>query len=107
MIFVIVKRNVTIFFRDKMNVFLSMLSNFIMLGIYLLFTGNIFKSSLADFDKAGILLDSWLVAGLIATTTITCTVGIFGKRIEDENKGINKDFNCSPITKRELVGGYI
>lgn len=107
MIFVIVKRNVTIFFRDKMNVFLSMLSNFIMLGIYLLFTGNIFKSSLAGFDKAGILLDSWLVAGLIATTTITCTVGIFGKRIEDENKGINKDFNCSPITKIELVGGYI
>lgn len=105
--FSIVKRNVKVFFRDKTSVFFSLLSVFIIIGLYVLFLGDLIVGNMGGTEGARFLIDSWIMAGVIAVTSITTTMGAFGAIIEDETKKINKDFAASPIKRYQLAGGYI
>ncbi|MDF2836474.1 MAG: transporter, partial [Paenibacillus sp.] len=75
---VIAKRNLKLFFRDRTAVAMSFLSVFIILGLYVLFLGNTLKSNLPDAPGIQFLLDSWVMAGILAVTTVTSTLGAFG-----------------------------
>lgn len=101
-------RNVKIFFRDKASVFFSLLSVFIVIGLYALFLGDSLVSGLSMFgDNARDLANNWIIAGLLAVSSITTTMGAFGIMVEDRHKKILKDFNASPIKRSALAGGYI
>ncbi|MGZ9584678.1 ABC transporter permease [Paenibacillus marinisediminis] len=104
----IAKRNLKIFFRDKTAVFFSLLAVFIIIGLYVLFLGDAITSGMTDFgEHARFLIDSWIMAGLLAVTSITTTMGAFGVMVEDRSKKILKDFSASPIKRSSLAGGYI
>ena len=64
------KRNLLVFFKDKASVFFSLLSVFIIIGMYALFLGDVWTSSMKDVTGARILMDCWIVAGLIAVITV-------------------------------------
>jgi multidrug/hemolysin transport system permease protein len=53
------------------------------------------------------LMDSWIMAGLLAVTSMTTTMGAFGIMIEDKTKKISKDFYSSPVSRSGLTSGYI
>jgi len=101
------KRNLLLFFRDKTSVFFSLLSVLIIIGLYLLFLGDVMKSSLEGTEGAGILIDSWLMAGVIAVAPVTTALGAMGSMVEDKKLKIYKDFSASPIKRSRLAGGYI
>lgn len=101
------KRNLKVFFKDKSAVFFSLLSVLIIIGLYALFLSDVFATEMSDIPNARFLMDSWIVAGLLAVTSITSTMGAFGIMVDDRAKKIVKDFNSSPVTKREIAGGYI
>ena len=103
----ITKRNLKIFFRDKTAVFYSLLASFIMIGLYFLFLGDNLTSSLKGIENARDIMDNWLIAGLMAITSLTTTMSVFGIRINDNVDKISKDFFSAPISKRSLAGGYI
>jgi multidrug/hemolysin transport system permease protein len=90
----LVKRNLKMFFRDKTSVFFSLLSVFIIIGLYILFLGNLVSAGLKDLlgDSARFTTDSWIMAGLLSVTSITTTMGAFGTMVEDNSKKIIKDF---------------
>ena len=102
------KRNLKIYFRDKSSVFFSLLAVLIVLGLYVLFLGdqlvNSFKDEVAGAQK---LMDSWIMAGILAVTPVSTTLGSFGAIVNDKTKKIYKDFRCSPIKSRSIAGGYI
>lgn len=100
-------RNLKVFFKDKSAVFFSLLAVFIIIGLYVLFLGDIWASSLHDLPGTRFLMDSWIMAGLLAVTSITTTMGAFGIMVEDKVKKITKDFIASPIKNSSIVGGYI
>ncbi|MEA5026700.1 hypothetical protein SDC9_154060 [bioreactor metagenome] len=100
-------RNLKVFFKDKTSVFFSLLAVFVIIGLYALFLGDVFTSSFASFPQARYLMDSWIMAGVLAVTSFTTTMGAFGIMIEDRTKKINKDFIASPIATGQLVAGYI
>jgi multidrug/hemolysin transport system permease protein len=104
---VIAKRNLKLFFRDRTAVAMSFLSVFIILGLYVLFLGNTLKSNLPDAPGIQFLLDSWVMAGILAVTTVTSTLGAFGVMVEDRAGKIMKDFTAAPIKRSDIVGGYI
>lgn len=52
------------------------------------------------------LMDSWLIAGILAVTSISTTLGAFGVIVDDKAKKIEKDFRCSPVSS-SIAGGYI
>jgi multidrug/hemolysin transport system permease protein len=101
------KRNILLFFRDKSAVFFSLLAVFIIIGLYALFLGEVWTSSLTEIENPRFLMDSWIMAGLIAVTSITTTMGAFGIMVDDRTRKITKDFYSSPVKKSSIAGGYI
>ncbi len=100
-------RNLKVFFRDKSAVFFSLLAVFIIIGLYALFLGDVWVNSLTEVTNARFLMDSWIMAGLLAVTSVTTTMGAFGTMVDDSSKKISKDFYSSPVRRSSLAGGYI
>lgn len=101
------KRNLKVFFRDRPAVFFSLLSSVIMIGLYVLFLGDVYTSDLKNLPKAGEMMDNWIMAGLLATASVSAAVGAFGIMVSDRALNIRKDFYSSPITRRSLAFGYV
>ena len=101
------KRNLMVFFKDRSSVFFSLLSSFIIIGLYILFLGDVWTNSFDGIDNAREIMDNWIMAGLISVTSLTTTMGAFGTMINDKTTKIQKDFYCSPLKRISLGGGYI
>lgn len=106
------KRNLKLFFRDKSTVFFSLLAVLIVIGLYAFFLGDQLVNGFDDVngvkvEGAKFLMDSWLIAGILAVTSISTTLGAFGVIVDDKVKKIDKDFRCSPISRSSIAGGYI
>jgi|AntAceMinimDraft_18_1070375.scaffolds.fasta_scaffold00879_13 multidrug/hemolysin transport system permease protein len=110
MILSLIKRNLKLYFRDKMTVFFSMLGVLIILVLYLGFLGNIFARDLADIGygiDGDVFINNWIMAGVISVTTITTTLGSYGIIINDNATKIVNDFKVSPIKRSTLVLSYV
>src|SRR4030042_2767247 len=105
----LIKRNLKLFFRDRTAVFFSLLAVFIIIGLYVLFLGNMMVKNFKELlgDNARFTVDSWIMAGLLSVTSITTTMGAFGIMVEDKTKKISKDFSSAPLKRSVLAGGYI
>ncbi|AFM01020.1 ABC-2 type transporter [Desulfitobacterium dehalogenans ATCC 51507] len=99
-------RNLKIFFRDKSAVFFSLLAVFIIIGLYALFLGDVWTEDYSDIENARYLMDSWIMAGLLAVTSVTTTMGALGIMVADKARNIIKDFQSSPVSRSALAGGY-
>ncbi|MEF2248438.1 MULTISPECIES: ABC transporter permease [unclassified Paenibacillus] len=104
---VLAKRNLKIFFRDKSNVFFSFLAVFIILGLYVIFLGDLMKKSFTQLTHVDFVVDSWVMAGILAVTSITATLGAFGIMVGDRSSRIIKDFAAAPVSKNSIAAGYI
>lgn len=103
----IASRNLKIFFRDRSAVFFSLLAVFIIIGLYVLFLGDTLQSSMSELKGVRFLMDSWIMAGLLAVTSVTTTMGAFGIMVDDRAKKNFKDFYASPLKRSDIAGGYI
>lgn len=103
---VLIARNLKVFFRDRAAVLFSLLAVFIIIGLYALFLGDVWME---DLPKEGgrFLIDSWLVGGLLAVTSVTTTLGAFGIMVEDRFDRIAKDFYSAPISRSRITFGYL
>jgi len=104
---VLAGRNLRLFFRDRTQVFFSLLSVFIVIGLYVLFLGDMMNNGVAapGIDTR-FLMDSWIMAGLVTVTSVTTIMGAFGILVEDKTRKIVKDFKSAPIQRWQMVAGY-
>ena len=100
-------RNLKIFFRDKSSVFFSFLSVIIIIGLYVLFLGDVITSDMDGLPGVRFLMDSWIASGLMAVTSITSTMGAFGIMVEDRARKNNRDFLTAPLKRSTIAGGYV
>lgn len=100
------KRILKLYFRDKTSVFFSLLAVFIIIGLYVLFLGDVWSSGI-EVESPKLLMDSWIMSGLLAVVSLTTTMGAFGIMVDDRYKKISKDFYSSPISRSRLAAGYI
>ncbi|MDD4184228.1 MAG: ABC transporter permease [Candidatus Izemoplasmatales bacterium] len=111
MIGYLIKRNLRIFFRDKASVFFSLLGVIIIIGLYVLFLGDMIQSGVSSIpaigDSSRFMMDSWIMAGVVAAASITTCMGAFGIMIDDNVNHIIKDFKVAPIKNWQMVLGYI
>lgn len=101
------KRNLLLFFRDKATVFFSMLSVIILIGLYVLFLGDMTSNNLPDFPSKKMFINTWFLAGVLAVTSMTTTLGALGILVEDRSSNRYMDFYASPIARTKLIAGYI
>ncbi|MDR1130822.1 MAG: ABC transporter permease [Oscillospiraceae bacterium] len=100
-------RNLKVFFKDKSAVFFSLIAVFIIIGLYVLFLGDVWTESLGELPGVRALMDNWIMAGLLAVTSVTTTMGAYGTMVQDREKKLVKDFKASPVSSHSIVGGYI
>jgi len=100
-------RNLKVYFRDKASVFFSMLSALMIIMIYMLFLGNVWTEGLPDLPEARVMMNNWILSGLLAVTSLTTTMGAFGTMVDDKSRKLFKDFQASPISGARLTGGYV
>ena len=100
----IAKRNILLFFRDKAAVFFSLLSVLIIIGLYVLFLGDLLRQGMDHFgDKARFISDSWIMAGVVGAASITTAMGSYATIVSDKESKKIKDFYSSPIERRDIV----
>lgn len=105
---ILIKRNLKLFFRDKTAVFFSLLAILIIIVLYAVFLGSVWlPDSMTTLENTSLLMNDWLMSGILAVASVTTTLGAFGIMVDDKNKKINKDFYSSPIKKSNIALGYI
>lgn len=127
--FQLVKRHLLVFFRNKLRMFFTLMVPFIIFVIYILFLRdlelNSVSSVLADLaekhnapeikalsanaefiKKVETLIDSWMLSGIIAISTMTVSLQTNTMIVADRETGVNKDFVSSPINRNLLIGSY-
>ncbi len=104
---VFANRNLKLYFRNKSSVLFSLLAVFIIIGLYALFLGDVWLDDSMRIQYPELLMNNWLIAGIIAVASTTATMGAFGIMVEDKARKIYKDFYSSPITRASVTGGYL
>ncbi len=108
MILNLVRRNMKLYFRDKATVFFSMMGVFVIFGLYILFLGKLIEGAGGVAGEAArFLTDSWIMAGVIATSTVTTTLGALGQMVDDLTKKVIRDFETAPIKRWKIVISYV
>ena len=112
MILSLIERNLKLYLRDKMGVFFSFLSVFIVLLLYALFLGDNTVSNVRDSigqDITGIeeLVTTWLLAGIVMISTVTVPINAVSIIVEDRQKRIMDDFYTAPVNRNHLILAYL
>ena len=108
-------RGIKIFLSDRMSVFFSLLAPIIILMLYVLFLGDVQMDSLkqamqglpADENVLQAVVDSWMIAGVMAVSCITVTFTSQNLLVKDRESGIISDFLASPAKRSVIAASYI
>lgn len=109
-------RNAKVFLKDKMAVFLSLLTQIIILGLFLLFIKSSYvdginealgglKDKVTDADIET-LVNSWMISGVIGTSVITSTLSALNVMVSDKQHKIDFDYNASSVKGSVVVMSY-
>ncbi|WP_062051084.1 ABC transporter permease [Bacillus sp. JCM 19034] len=107
----LVKRNLKVFFRDRTLVFFSLLSILIVVILYALFLQKMQVDSIGKVTgvtpEIEIMVNEWLVAGLLSMVAVTATLGAFSVMVQDIQTKVTADFLTAPISRPSLLLSYV
>ncbi len=81
---------------QKLGVF-SLLAVFIIIALYAVFLGDTITGGMEDVEGIDFLMNSWIIAGILAVISMTSTLGAFGIMVEDRAKKDRQGFYGVPI----------
>ena len=109
-------RNIKVYAKDKMAILLSLLTQIIVLGLYLMFLKSnyvdIINNGLESFkdlvSKADIegLVNSWLISGVIGTSVVTVALNTLNLMVKDKEDKIDSDYRASSVKGSTVVMSY-
>jgi multidrug/hemolysin transport system permease protein len=110
-ILMLASRNIKVYVRNRMSVFFSFLSVIIIIALYVLFLGKVqgdgIRNALGNVAGIRPLVDSWIMAGLLAVNAVTITLGALGTMVFDIEYRRFADFVVSPISRTSVVVSYL
>lgn len=120
-LFYLIKRNILIYLRDRTAVFFSLLSMLIVIGLMILFLGNMNRDNVIylleqyggqrdaeqDMKNATYLIQVWTIAGLLVVNSLTVSLTIIGTMVEDEVRKRLGSFYVAPVKRSVIAVGYM
>lgn len=107
----LIKRDMKLYVRNRATVFFSLISMFIIIGLYALFLGDVQVEQMsAQFGHRGEvrwMINSWIMGGIIAVNAVNVTLLVLMTMVEDRDRGQIKDFLVAPLKKWQIIGGYL
>lgn len=117
--FILVKRNIKMFFGDLGMFFSAMITPIILLVLYATFLGNVFKGSFVDSLKdSGItdisdfegvisgMVNGQLLSSLLSVSCVTVSFCSNMIMVQDKYNGVRRDFTVSPVKGSTLALAY-
>lgn len=111
------KRNMLVYLKNKATVFFSLLTPLIILMLYILFLKQNYVDNLNNALKGfndlvtdkqiDSLVNSWLIAGLVASSFITVPLSSLEVMVSDFEKNKDFDFSSTPIKKWVIGLSYL
>lgn len=101
------KRGLKIYFKDIGGVFFSLLGVIIIFCLYIFFIGDSIVSGLEYIDNVQEIMNSWVIAGMLASAAITTSMGAYSLMVNDKERKTVKDFYSSPLKKSTIAAGYM
>ena len=109
-------RNMKVYGKDKISLLLSMLTQLIVLGLFVLFLkGNyvdVINQELGDLknmlskDDIEAIVNSWLVAGVVGTSVVTAALNALSVMVHDKMDRIDYDYTAAAVKSRTVVLSY-
>ena len=117
----LIKRNILVYVRDRSNVFFSLLSMLIIIGLMVVFLGKMnadgvvdlleqyggIRDAAADRDNAEQLVMLWTLAGIVVVNSVTITLSMVGIMVEDEAQKRLSSFFVTPVKRGVFVLSYV
>ncbi len=112
----LIKRNVSMFFKDKGTFFTSLITPIILLVLYATFLYNVYEDSFnAPLLAMGVTVDESLLKGLVggillssllavSTVTVPFCANLF--MVQDKVTGARADLSITPIKASSMAFGY-
>jgi len=113
------RRHLLVFFKNKIRLMYTLLVPVIIFVVYVLFLRSLELTTVENMlYKLGIAsdetmsryintcVDSWMLSGIAALSTITVALQTNTVFVEDKQNGVNRDFASSPISRNILIGSY-
>lgn len=117
--FQLTRRHLLVFFKNKIRVLYTLMVPVIIFAVYIFFLRDLELSTVrttllelniktdAALDKfIATLVDSWMLSGITALSTITVALQTNTVFVEDKQNGVNRDFASSPIHRNILICSY-
>ena len=114
------RRHLLVFFKNKIRLFYTLLVPVIIFAVYIFFLRGLELSTVQNIlheleipsdpkmqKYIDTLIDSWMLAGIAALSSITVSLQTNNVFVEDKQSGVNRDFASSPIRRGALIGSYI
>ncbi len=117
----LIKRNILVYCRDRSNIFFSLLSMLIIIGLMVVFLGKMNADSVIDllsqyggerdttFDRSNAeqLVMLWTLAGIVVVNSVTITLSMVGIMVEDEAQKRLSSFFVAPVSRWIFVLSYV
>ncbi|MCI8332126.1 MAG: ABC transporter permease [Clostridiales bacterium] len=111
----LIKRNTKLFFKDKAMFFSSLITPAILLSLYALFLGNVYRDSFTSMMPEGIqfsdqllrgLVSSQLISSLLAVSCVTVAFCSNMLMVQDKANRTIKDLTIAPLKASVLAMSY-
>ena len=108
------KRNVVLFFKDKGFFFVSLIIPVVLLLMYALFLGSVYRESfvaaLGEFTFSETIIDgfvgSQLCSSILSATCVTVAFCSNMLMVQDKATGVYSDFAITPVQKEKVGLAY-
>lgn len=111
-----IKRNILLYFRDRISVFFSLLSTLIVLTLMIAFLGQGNIDSTIQVLGTGLkyeavhassLIIIWTIAGILVVNAVSISMTLVGTMVRDEESGKISAFFVAPVKRGYYVAGYV
>lgn len=77
-----------------------------MIILYVFLLGDSLVDSLSALSHPKLVIDTWMLAGVIGIASASSTLGSVSLMIRDKERNVYTDFMISPISKSKIMLGY-
>ncbi|MEI5993609.1 ABC transporter permease [Candidatus Enterococcus mansonii] len=102
----LVYRGLLLFFKNKQAVVGSFIGALIMIVLYVFLLGDSLVKQLSVLANPQLVIDTWMLAGVIGIASASSTLGSVSLMIRDKERNVYTDFMISPISKSKIMLGY-
>ena len=103
----LLKRNFTLYFRNRSGVFFSLLGALISFLLYIIFLQKNLTDSWSQLPDKTSLLNNWLMGGTLAVTGITTSFTVLTQMVQDREHQVDQDLFLTDLGSWGLQVSYL